>query len=69
MSNINSFFCGMPLVVGMADTAASTLKELEEIHVEAPQGAAVFAKNEDTCMYDLYVNLSTLYTVISAHCS
>ena len=62
MSNMNSFFCGMHLVVGMADTAASTLKEWEEIHFEAPQGAAVFAKNEaGTCVYNLYVNLSTLY--------
>ena len=50
ISNLNSFFCGMHLVVGMADTAASTLKEWECTHFESPQGAAalpkVFTRNE-----------------------
>lgn len=50
ISSLNSFFCGMHLVVGMADTAATTLKEWENIHFESPQGAStlpkVFTKNE-----------------------
>ena len=44
ISNLNSFFCGMHLVVGMADTAASTLKEWESTHFESPQGAATLPK-------------------------
>ena len=48
--SLNSFFCGMHLVVGMADTAAETVKEWENLHFESPQGAAslpkVFARNE-----------------------
>ena len=50
LASLNSFFCGMHLVVGMADTAAATVKEWESVHFESPQGAAslpkVFARNE-----------------------
>lgn len=51
ITNLNSFFCGMHLVVGMVDTAASTLKEWEDTHFESSsQGAAampkVFTRNE-----------------------
>ena len=34
----------MHLVVGMADTAAATLKEWEDAHFESPQGAATLPK-------------------------
>ena len=50
ISSLNSFFCGMHLVVGMADTAAATVKEWENAHFDSLQGAAslpkVYAKNE-----------------------
>ena len=34
----------MHLVVGMADTAAETVKEWENLHFESPQGAASLPK-------------------------
>jgi len=50
IGSLNNFFCGMHLVVGMADT------EWEQAHFDCPQGAAalprVFARNEaGTCIY------------------
>lgn len=34
----------MHLVVGLADTAAATVKEWEKVHFESPQGAAALPK-------------------------
>ena len=31
ISHLNNFFCGLHLIVGMADTAATTLMEWEEV--------------------------------------
>ncbi len=59
ISNLNNFFCGMHLVVGMADTAVNTLKEWESAHFQSPQGAAalpkVFTRSEaGRCMHASY---------------
>ena len=40
LSHLNNFFCGMHLLVGMADTTSSTLLQWENTHFEAPIGAA-----------------------------
>ena len=40
LSTLNNFFCGMHLVVGLADTAASTLMEWEDLQFKEPVGAA-----------------------------
>ena len=51
ISSLNHFFCGMHLIVGMADTAAATLAEWEALQFDSvSQGAAAlpkaFSKNE-----------------------
>ena len=50
ISHLNNFFCGLHLIVGMADTAATTLMECEEVHFDKIQGAATlpgyFTKKE-----------------------
>ena len=50
ISHLNNFFCGLHLIVGMADTAATTLMEWEEVHFDKIQGAATlpgyFTKKE-----------------------
>ena len=40
ISNLNNFFCGLHLLVGMADTAAAVLLQWEESNSETPLGAA-----------------------------
>ena len=40
LSTLNNFFCGMHVLVGMADTAASTLLQWENAHFESVIGAA-----------------------------
>jgi len=40
ISNLNNFFCGLHLLVGMADTAAAVLLQWEEANSETPLGAA-----------------------------
>ena len=40
LSHLNNFFCGMHVLVGMADTTSSTLLQWENTHFEAPIGAA-----------------------------
>lgn len=50
ISNLNNFFCGLHLLVGMADTAAAVLVQWEEANSETPLGAAArpghFERNE-----------------------
>ena len=72
ISNLNHFFCGMHLVVGMADTAASTLKEWESAHFESPQGAAAlpkaFTRSEaGGCMHALHKKSINDYIAIILH--
>ena len=43
LSTLNNFFCGMHLVVGLADTAASTLMEWEDLQFKEPVGAAAIS--------------------------
>ena len=40
LATLNNFFCGMHVLVGMADTAASTLLQWENAHFESSVGAA-----------------------------
>ena len=40
ISTLNNFFCGLHLLVGMADTASSTLLQWELTHFEESVGAA-----------------------------
>ena len=40
LSSLNNFFCGMHVLVGMADTASSTLLQWENAHFESAVGAA-----------------------------
>ena len=40
LSSLNNFFCGMHILVGMADTASSTLLLWENAHFESTVGAA-----------------------------
>ena len=40
MSSLNNFFCGMHVLVGMADATLSTLIQWEHTHFDAPVGAA-----------------------------
>ena len=40
ISTLNNFFCGLHLLVGMADTASSTLLQWELSHFEGSVGAA-----------------------------
>ena len=40
ISTLNNFFCGLHLLVGMADTASSTLLQWELTHFEETIGAA-----------------------------
>ena len=40
LSSLNNFFCGMHVLVGMADTASSTLLLWENAHFESTVGAA-----------------------------
>ncbi len=40
VSTLNNFFCGMHLLVGMADTASSTLLQWELTHFEGTEGPA-----------------------------
>ena len=40
MSSLNNFFCGMHVLVGMADATSSTLIQWEHTHFDAPVGAA-----------------------------
>ncbi len=60
ISKMNNFFCGMHLMVGMADTAASTLKEWENAHFDSPQGATalakIFVRNESGMMNHIVYN-------------
>ena len=50
IGNLNNFFCGLHLLVGMADTAAAVLVQWEEANSETPLGAAArpghFERNE-----------------------
>ena len=39
-SSLNNFFCGMHVLVGMADTTSSSLLTWEKTHFETPVGAA-----------------------------
>ena len=41
ISTLNNFFCGMHVVVGMADTASSVLLRWESMHFDRSVGAAV----------------------------
>ena len=43
LSTLNNFFCGMHLVVGLVDTAASTLMEWEDLQFKEPVGAAAIS--------------------------
>ena len=45
VSTLNNFFCGLHLLVGMADVAASTLLEWESTYFEGPVGAAALPRN------------------------
>ena len=40
ISTLNNFFCSLHLLVGMADTASSTLLQWERSHFEGSVGAA-----------------------------
>ena len=40
MSSLNNFFCGMHVLVGMADATSSTLVQWENTHFDAPVGAS-----------------------------
>ena len=40
MSSLNNFFCGMHVLVGMADTTSSSLLQWENTHFDATVGAA-----------------------------
>ena len=40
LSSLNNFFCGMHVLVGIADTTSSTLQQWETAHFETPAGAA-----------------------------
>ena len=40
MSSLNNFFCGMHVLVGMADATSSTLVQRESTHLDAPVGAS-----------------------------
>ena len=40
MSSLNNFFCGMHVLVGMADATSSTLVQWENTHFGAPVGAS-----------------------------
>ena len=40
LSSLNNFFCGMHVLVGMADTTSSTLLQWENTHFDSPVGAA-----------------------------
>jgi len=39
LSCLNNFFCGMHVLVGMADTTSSTLLQWESTHFDSPVGA------------------------------
>ena len=43
ISTLNNFFCGLHLLVGMADVAAITLLEWESTHFEGAVGAAALS--------------------------
>ena len=45
-STLNNFFCGMHVIVGMADTASSTLLHWESIQLDAPHGPVMVQKTE-----------------------
>ena len=38
LSSLNNFFCGMHVLVGIADTTSSTLQQWETAHFETPAG-------------------------------
>ena len=40
LSSLNNFFCGMHVLVGMADTTSSALLQWENVHFDLPVGAA-----------------------------
>ena len=40
ISNLNNFFCGLHLLVGMADASAAVLLQWEEANSDTPLGAA-----------------------------
>ncbi len=49
LSSLNNFFCGMHLIIGLADTAAATLLQLESTHCESsipPSGSVMVRKSE-----------------------
>lgn len=43
VSTLNNFFCGLHLLVGMADTASSTLLQWEQTYFEESVGAAALS--------------------------
>jgi len=56
ISTLNNFFCGLYLLVGMADTASSTLLQWELTHFEESVGAAALfgsIKNPNLVSYAL----------------
>jgi len=56
ISTLNNFFCGLHLLVGMADTASSTLLQWELTHFEESVGAAALfgsIKNPNLASYTL----------------
>ena len=49
MSSLNNFFCGLHLLVGMADAAASTLVQWEATHFsEDPAGSGVLVRKSES---------------------
>ena len=50
LSSLNNFFCGMHVLVGMADTTSTTLQHWENAHFDCPVGATAngtsFSKSE-----------------------
>ena len=46
-SSLHTFFCGMHVIVGMADTAASTLKEWEAMSLQGPVHHAVINRDSE----------------------
>lgn len=47
LSSLNNFFCGMHVIVGMADTAFSTLLQWESAHFDAPPSGPVMVKKSE----------------------
>ena len=48
VSLLNNFFCGLYLIVGMADTASSVLRHWETANVTSTTGSGVIVRKSES---------------------